>query len=88
MSNVISLKDYRDKNIFDENTYRLQLQSMHKIDILEEMVRLNDQIEIEGWTKNLCKKGIVLYTELRPICETPELTEMCTRMLKFLEATT
>lgn len=87
MGNVISLQDYKVNKTFDKETYSNKLSLLHKIDLLEEMVKYNDDVTIQGFTKNNVDRGLVLYSSLLMKCETPEMTELCKSMLKKLETT-
>lgn len=86
MSNVYSLKEYRDKKVFDEKAYLAKILCMHKIDLLEEMCNFNEQIQETGYTNIMCKKGQILYTEILRTSETPDLRELSKKMLQYLGA--
>ncbi len=86
MSNVISLQKYRDKREFDGQNYRNMLQSLHKAELLHEMVKFNDELQETGYTKVMCQKGTILFGLLLQTCETPEMNILCKQMLTHLGA--
>jgi hypothetical protein len=83
MSNVISLKDYKKE--FDTKAYLDFLGNKSKIELLEEMVAYHEDVQLFGYTSNLRIRGTLLFTELLRVANTPELSTVCTEMLKFIE---
>lgn len=88
MNNVINLQEYRNKKIaeFDGQKYLSMLKLLHKVDLLQEMALFNEELQVKGYTSVMCRKGIVLFTELLNVCQTPELNILCKQMLLHLGA--
>jgi hypothetical protein len=85
MAKIYNLDDYREST-FDHVSYLQKLQGMSKIDLLVEM---SDFTEIwnsgEKISTNNKKRGIMLFTEIYNIAETPELRRMALEALQRLE---
>lgn len=87
-NNVISLKALRDlKNIKDTDpNYELRISKMQKLDLLEEMIRFQEErSKIGQLTLNLMIKGRILFSALENHAETQELKLLSTSYRRHLE---
>ena len=80
MSNVVSI--FKNKN----SSYEQRIAMMDKMQLLEEMVRFQEQRSRTGiLTKLDAQSGIILFRELERKCETPELAALSSSYRRHLE---
>lgn len=76
MSNVISIRSYKALKDSDADAlaYQAQILSMSKVELLEEMVRFQEERKSEGkLTSNLMFKGKYLFKALEECADSQEL---------------
>jgi len=84
MSNVFKLNDYRK---FDALEYSNRLKTMNIPDLLYEMSVFSDEWREKNGqiSSEFKRKGLLLFTEVYHMCQTPELRQAALTALAELE---
>lgn len=88
MAQVVSLKSYRElkDNEREELTYRARILCMSKVELLEEMVRFQEERKTIGeLTPTLMIQGRHLFSELEKQADTQELKILSRSYRRHLE---
>lgn len=85
---VVKLSDYRANKVMDseEETYRAKIKSMRKVELLEEMVRFQEERkQAGGLTMSLMVRGKILFAELENQADSAELKILSRSYRRHLE---
>lgn len=85
MGKLIQLNDFRK---FDSSAYLTKIKQMNILDLMVEMSDFTEEWqkhEKNSLPSEVRKKGIILFTEIYHICQTPELRQAALTALSELQ---